>query len=73
VECSMRDRDMVDVDVSSPGVWERASDVVFEELKRRETEEEVAGVVNSDSTRQRIRGGRLTEKNLGVWLSIVCL
>jgi hypothetical protein len=29
------------------------------------------GVVSSDLTRPRIRGGRLTEQNLRLWLSIV--
>lgn len=38
VECMMRDRDMADVDVTTPGVWERASDVDFEEQMRWEAE-----------------------------------
>lgn len=38
VECMMRDRDMADVDVTSPGVWERASDADFEEQMRWEAE-----------------------------------
>lgn len=71
VECAMRDQEMADVDVTSPGVWERASDAAFEELKRRELEDEMNGVVSSDLTRPRIRGGRLTEQNLRLWLSIV--
>ena len=73
VECAMRDRDMADVDVSSPGVWDRASDVLFEDLKRREIEEEGAGIVNNDPGRPRIKGGRLTEQNVKLWLSIVRL
>jgi hypothetical protein len=64
---------MIDVDVSSPGVWDRASDVLFEDLKRREIEEESAGIVNNDPNRPRSKGGRLTEQNLKLWLSIVCL
>lgn len=67
----MRDQDMADVDVTSPGVWDRASDVLFEELKEREREEEAAGIVSSDEKRPRARGGRLTEQNLKLWLSIV--
>lgn len=71
VECAMRDRDMVDVDVTSAGVWERASDVVFEELKRREMEEAAAGIANSDPKRPKLKGGRLTEQNVKLLLSIV--
>ncbi|KAJ3562979.1 hypothetical protein NP233_g9240 [Leucocoprinus birnbaumii] len=70
VECAMRDQEMADVDVTSPGVWERASDAAFEELKKRELEDEANGIVNSDPSRPRIRGGRLTEQNLRLWLSI---
>uniref|UniRef100_A0A8H8CII6 Nephrocystin 3-like N-terminal domain-containing protein n=1 Tax=Psilocybe cubensis TaxID=181762 RepID=A0A8H8CII6_PSICU len=43
VECMMRDADMADVDVLSPGAWERESDYVFEELKARQQEEEANG------------------------------
>jgi hypothetical protein len=71
VECAMRDQDMADVDVTSPGVWERASDVLFEELKQREQEEEASGVVVDTSSRPRVKGGRLTEQNVKLWLSIV--
>jgi len=68
----MRDQEMADVDVTSPGVWERTSDAAFEELKRRELEDEVNGVIiSSDPSRPRLRGGRLTEQNLRLWLSIV--
>jgi len=63
---------MADVDVMSPGVWDRASDVVFEELKKREIEEAAAGIVSNDPKRPRIKGGRLTDQNLKIWLSIVC-
>lgn len=34
----MRDQDLADVDVSTPGVWARSSDVGLEELKWREQE-----------------------------------
>ncbi|TRM69813.1 hypothetical protein BD626DRAFT_422247 [Schizophyllum amplum] len=70
LECAMRDQDMADVDVTSPGVWERASDAAIEELKQREAEEEAAGIVNDDPNRPRTRGGLLTEQNLKVWLTM---
>ncbi|GAA5821824.1 hypothetical protein JCM11251_001042 [Rhodosporidiobolus azoricus] len=38
VECMMRDRDMVDVDVTGEGVWERESDKEWEEQLRWEGE-----------------------------------
>ncbi|GAA5995983.1 alpha/beta hydrolase [Rhodotorula paludigena] len=38
VECMMRDRDMADVDVSTPGVWDRASDADWDEQCRWEAE-----------------------------------
>lgn len=73
VECAMRDQDMADVDVTSPGAWERESDAVFEDLKRRELEDEAKGLVTiDDPTRPRIKGGRLTEQNVKLWLSVVC-
>lgn len=72
VECAMRDQDMADVDVTSPGVWERESDVLYEELLRREIEEEASGVAPPEnSSRPRARGMPLSEQNLRVWLSIV--
>jgi len=67
----MRDQDMADVDVTSAGVWERASDGLFEELKQRELEDEANGVVVDKPTRPRIKGGRLTEQNIKLWLSVV--
>ncbi|KAJ6593900.1 hypothetical protein B0H19DRAFT_1092649 [Mycena capillaripes] len=70
VECAMRDQDMIDVDVTSPGIWERESDVMFDELMRRELEDEANGVVADDPSRPRARGGLLTEQNLKVWLSV---
>ena len=71
VECAMRDQDMADVDVTSPGVWSRESDVHFEDLLRRELEEEALGVPCQEPQRPRARGGRLTEANLKLWLSLV--
>ncbi|KAK4050643.1 hypothetical protein OIV83_003369 [Microbotryomycetes sp. JL201] len=38
VECMMRDRDMADVDVLGEGVWDRDSDVEFEEAVKWEDE-----------------------------------
>ncbi|PPQ68986.1 hypothetical protein CVT25_009171 [Psilocybe cyanescens] len=69
-ECVNRDLEMVDVDVTSPGAWERASDVQFEELKARQLEEEEAKANsttadNANPTMPRAKGGRqLTEKNM---------
>ena len=74
VECAMRDQDMADVDVTSPGVWDRESDVQYEELLRREQEEGTSEGISSEShrsNRPRARGGKLTEANLKVWLTIV--
>ena len=72
MECAMRDQDMADVDVTSPGVWERDSDVQYEELLRREDEEQASGIATMDESRPRARGGKLTEQNLKLWLSVVC-
>ena len=72
VECAMRDQDMADVDVTSPGVWRRDSDADFEELLQRDLEDEAAGIVQPEnSSRPRARGGRLTVENLKLWLAIV--
>ena len=63
---------MADVDVTSPGVWERASDAAYEDLKQRELDDEANGIVTADDTsRPRVKGGRLTEQNVKLWLSIV--
>ncbi|THH30800.1 hypothetical protein EUX98_g3380 [Antrodiella citrinella] len=71
VECSMRDQDMADVDVTGPGVWERESDVMYEDLIRREEEGETSGKSSSDhSSRPRAKGGPLTEGNMKLWLSM---
>ncbi|KAJ7072327.1 hypothetical protein C8F01DRAFT_972448 [Mycena amicta] len=69
VECAMRDQDMIEVDVTSPGVWDRESDVMFEELLRREADDETNGIP-FDESRPRAHGGLLTEQNLRVWLSV---
>ena len=68
----MRDQDMADVDVTSPGIWRRDSDADYEELLQRELEEEAVGIPQlENSSRPRARGMRLTEENLKLWLSIV--
>lgn len=72
VECSMRDQDMADVDVLTPGVWERESDAMYEELVRREELEESGGYSSQESSsRPRATGHRLTEEHLKLWLSVV--
>ncbi|KAI0305703.1 hypothetical protein B0F90DRAFT_1815286 [Multifurca ochricompacta] len=70
VECAMRDQDMADVDVTSPGIWARESDVHYEDLVRRELEDEAIGILPQEPQRLRARGGRLTEANLKLWLSL---
>jgi hypothetical protein len=70
----MRDQDMADVDVTTPGVWERASDAAFEEVKQRELDDEANGIIPADGpSRPRVRGGSLTEQNVKLLLSIVSL
>lgn len=81
LECMMRDEDMIDVDVTSPGVWDRESDVWYHELCKREEEEErernlhpstSSGISSSAScSHPRARGTKLTEGNLVVWLNLV--
>lgn len=71
VECAMRDQDMADVDVASPGIWARESDVHYDELLRRELEEEAMAIPPQEQQRPRARGGRLTEANLKLWLTMV--
>ncbi|KIJ93721.1 hypothetical protein K443DRAFT_684250 [Laccaria amethystina LaAM-08-1] len=45
VECAMRDQDMAHHDIASPDVWERASDILFEELMEGKLQDEAIGVV----------------------------
>ncbi|KAI0088005.1 hypothetical protein BDY19DRAFT_906991 [Irpex rosettiformis] len=72
VECAMRDQDMADVDVTSPGIWERESDVLYVELCQKEELEEMAGLPSppENSGRPRAKGHRLTEENLKMWMSV---
>ena len=72
IECAMRDQDMADVDVTTPGVWRRDSDADYDDLLRRELDDEAMGISpKENSSRPRARGGRLTEENLKLWLSMV--
>ena len=72
VECAMRDQDMADVDVTSPGIWERESDALYEDLVRREEQDEAAGLPpQENASRPRARGQRLTEEHLKLWTSMV--
>jgi hypothetical protein len=70
MECAMRDAEMIDVDVTSPGVWDRESDVWYEELVRKERDDEKIGRPPSTSG-PRAKGLNLTESNLRLWLSMV--
>lgn len=70
LECAMRDQDMADVDVTSPGAWERDSDVYYNDLVRSE-EEAISNDLPLPEDRPRSTGDLLTETNLKVWLSIV--
>lgn len=38
LECMMRDRDLADVDVQGDGVWDRESDIAWNDLRAREQE-----------------------------------
>ncbi|KAF5348068.1 hypothetical protein D9758_010020 [Tetrapyrgos nigripes] len=70
VECVMRDQDVADVDVTSPGIWDRENDVYYEDLRWKEEEQERSGIVDTEGLpRPRYKGGLLTEQNLKIWLS----
>lgn len=80
VECAMRDQDMAGVDVTSPGVWDRESDALYDDLVKREQEEDACEVFSTEShksnrssrsNRPRAKGGRLSESNLKLWLTMV--
>ncbi|KDQ21738.1 hypothetical protein BOTBODRAFT_168954 [Botryobasidium botryosum FD-172 SS1] len=72
VECMMRDRDMADVDVTTPGVWDRESDVGYQELVRKEELEGMQGVpADVDTKKLRSRGThQMSEENMSVWLTM---
>lgn len=59
-----------DVDVTSPGVWDRESDVWYNELVLLDDEDDRHGIPPSIS-RPRSKGHLLTEHNLKLWLSMV--
>lgn len=77
IECAMRDQDMADVDVTSPGVWDRESDIYYHEMVQQEMEEEAKRTINPDyipnldPNRPSTKGGRLTEQSVKIWLSLV--
>lgn len=70
LECAMRDQDMADVDVTSPGIWERDSDTYYQDLVRSE-EESVSNGTPIPEDRPRSTGDVLTETNLKLWLTMV--
>lgn len=67
VECMMRDRDMADVDVTGPGVWERASDAEFEEQMRWEQENPAENGSWSGDHAGGAGGGSLESGHGGTW------
>ena len=82
IECMMRDRDMADVDVTGPGVWERESDAALRDLIEREDENErgwyeehAAELAQTGHglrpPKRRSKGHRLTEQNVKIWLTMV--
>lgn len=58
VECMMRDRDMIDVDVTGDGVWDRESDQDFEEAMRWEEEGSVERGSEESAGGRRWRGSK---------------
>jgi len=69
-ECVTRDRDVADVDVTSPGIWERESDVHYNDLVRSE-EGALSSGVPIPEDRPRSIGAALTSTNLVLWLTVV--
>lgn len=78
LECMMRDEDMIDINVTGQGVWERQSDKEFQEAVRLEAEEAAngnslysrpngsSGHSDSISSRHRdSRGSRKHRKKIG--------
>ena len=81
-ECMTRDREIADVDVTSPGVWECESDAALYELIEREDEiewgwyeeqiTELAQTGHGLRPPERMsKGDRLTERNLEIWSTAV--
>ena len=61
---------MAEVDVTSPGIWERDSDVYYQDLIRSE-EEAISNGTPISEDRPRSTGDLLTETNLKLWLTMV--
>ena len=61
---------MADVDVTSPGIWERDSDVYYQDLIRSE-EDAISDGTPIREDRPRSTGDLLTETNLKLWLTMV--
>ena len=86
VECMMRDRDMIDIDVTTPGVWDRNSDVDLEEWEEeggsaafcqsedrsRSSKDSHGGSRASTSHGgRRAKGQNLTIASLKIWTAMV--
>lgn len=73
----MRDRDMIDVDVTSPGVWDREADMELDaEDGTGGGSSEGSSGGGGDTPREkerRSRGQALTVASLKLWTSMVCL
>ncbi|KAL7422397.1 hypothetical protein Q5752_003043 [Cryptotrichosporon argae] len=59
LECAMRDRDLADVHVTGEGIWARASDVDWDELKQRERDLVGSDAGSTESTGSRVEGIRV--------------
>jgi hypothetical protein len=86
VECMMRDRDMIGIEVLGEGAWERESDWEWEEALRWKREEELKGGGESEEGgrkggsresgegRRRLgKGQPLTVASLKLWTSMVSI
>ncbi|KZS98343.1 hypothetical protein SISNIDRAFT_448559 [Sistotremastrum niveocremeum HHB9708] len=69
IECAMRDEEMADVDVTSHNVWDRESDVWYDELVNKERDDEIRGIAPAPG-QTRATGDLLTEANIKVWLTM---
>ena len=73
-ECIKREQSLSDVDVTSPGSWDRASDTDYEHYNKAdldlEDDSEVRGA-ESGENRPQYKVLSLTEHNLKLWESIV--
>lgn len=73
LECTSRDRDMADIDVRSPGVWDRDSDVWYQELVKKEDMDESRSGHSFPRPKPSAKGDYLTEDNLALWLKMVSM